>query len=72
MSLLENLILSKNIAMPLRKTCLNKTQISLEILQIKLRLLLELKLVNETRIFQIQARLEEAGRMLGGWMKATC
>jgi hypothetical protein len=36
-----------------------------------LRLLLELKLCNETKIFQTQAQMEETGRMLGGWLKAA-
>jgi hypothetical protein len=71
LSLLENLIYSKNSTLPMRKTYLHKTQVAMEILQLKLRLLLELKLANETKIFQIQARLEESGRMLGGWLKAT-
>jgi len=32
---------------------------------LKLRLYLELKLVNETKIFQAQATLEEVGRQIG-------
>ena len=44
-----------------------KASSQLEISRLKLRLMLELKLVNETKLFQAQAKLQEIGRMLGGW-----
>lgn len=36
----------------------------------KLRLLLELDIINETKLFQAQAQTKEIGRMLGGWRKS--
>lgn len=42
-----------------------------EVSRLKLRLFLELKLANETKILQTQAKLEEIGRMLGGWLKSV-
>lgn len=48
-----------------------KASAQLEIATFKLRLMLELKLANETKIFQAQAILAEIGRMLGGWLKAV-
>jgi len=48
-----------------------KASASLEVAIMKVRLLLELKLINETNIFQIQAKLEEIGKMIGGWLKST-
>jgi hypothetical protein len=47
-----------------------KADSQLEVARLKLRLFLELKLANETKIFQIQAQLAECGRMIGGWMKS--
>ena len=47
-----------------------KANTNLEITRLKLRLFLELKLANETQVFQLQAKLEEIGRMLGGWLKS--
>lgn len=38
---------------------------------LKLRLCLELKLVNETKIFQTQATVEDVGRQIGGWLKSV-
>lgn len=48
-----------------------KASSKLEISRLKIRLMLELKIVNETKLFQAQAQLDEIGRMLGGWLKAT-
>jgi len=39
-------------------------------MSLKLRLFLEMKIANETKIFQAQSKLTEIGRMLGGWLKS--
>jgi len=70
LNLLENLIMAKNAPKPLKAGYLIKAGSKLEISALKLRLLLELKLYNETKIFQVQAQIEEIGRMLGGWRKS--
>lgn len=71
LSLLEQLIMAKNVPKTMKAACLLKASGTLEILTIKLRLLLELKLVNETRVFQLQSQSREIGRMLGGWLKSV-
>ena len=43
----------------------------LEVAVLKLRLLLEFRIANETKIFQTQGVLAEIGRMLGGWLKSV-
>ncbi|HUD07267.1 MAG TPA: four helix bundle protein [Candidatus Saccharimonadales bacterium] len=48
-----------------------KAQAQLEVLNLQLRLYLDLKLANETKLFQLLADLQEVGRMLGGWLKAS-
>lgn len=48
-----------------------KSQSQLDVLNLQLRLYLDLKLANETKIFQLLADLQEVGRMLGGWLKAS-
>jgi hypothetical protein len=70
LELLDNLIMAKNAPKPHRYAYLLKAVSIREILVLKFRLLLELKLANETRIFQTQAKLEEVGRMLGGWLRS--
>ena len=68
---LDYLIMAKNAPKTLKAAYLLKASSQLEIATLKLRLLLELALVNETKVFQAQAKLAEIGRMLGGWLKAS-
>jgi len=68
--LLEHFIMAKNAPKPLKAAYLIKASAQQEIAIFKLRLILELKLANETKIFQTQAKLAEIGRMLGGWLKS--
>ena len=70
LDLMENLIMAKNAPKTLKAVYLIKAGANLEAAIFKLRLVLELKLVNETRVFQIQAKLAETGRMLGGWLRS--
>ena len=68
---LQELIMAKNAPKPLRSSYLIRASSFLEISTLKLRLFLELKIANETKIFQAQAHLAEIGRMLGGWLKSV-
>lgn len=70
LSLLQELIMAKNAPKPLKTAYLIKASSHLEIVILKLRLFLELKIANETKIFQTQKKLAEIGRMLGGWLKS--
>jgi hypothetical protein len=70
LGLFEQLIMTKNAPKPLKSAYLLKANSHLEISIFKLRLFLELKIANETKIFQIQENLSEIGRMLGGWIKS--
>lgn len=63
--------MAKNAPKPLKAGYLIKASSQLEISTLKLRLILELALVNETKIFQAQTILAEIGRMLGGWLKSV-
>lgn len=70
LEILEELVMAKNAPVPLKAGFLIRASAKLEISILKLRLFLELKNGNETKIFQAQAKLREAGRMLGGWLKS--
>jgi hypothetical protein len=70
LALLQELIMAKNAPKPLKSSFLIKASSHLEISILKLRLLLELELANETKIFQTQNKLGETGRMLGGWLRS--
>lgn len=70
LSLLELLFVSQHATKVQKPVYLLKAQSVLDVLRLKIRLYLELKLANETKLFQMQADLEESGRMLGGWLKS--
>jgi len=67
---LGELIMAKNAPKPLKSAHLLRASAHNEVAVLKLRLLLEFKAANETKIFQTQHALLEVGRMLGGWIKS--
>lgn len=71
LNLLELLFMAGHAPKAQKAAYLLKARTVLEVLRLKLRLYLELKLTNETKLFQMQADLEETGRMLGGLLKST-
>lgn len=70
LTLLELLFAAQHAPKAQKAAYLLKAQATLDVLRLKLRLYLELKLANETKLFQMQAHAEECGRMLGGWLKS--
>lgn len=62
--------MAKNAPKNLKIPYLLKLSSHVEISALKIRLLLELKAVNETKLFQAQKILIEIGRMNGGWLKS--
>ncbi len=68
---MEILAMAKSAPKTLKSSYLLKAMGKLEVNILRLRLLLELKLVNETKLFQLQAKFAEIGRMLGGWIKSV-
>ncbi|MDP3956345.1 MAG: four helix bundle protein [Patescibacteria group bacterium] len=67
---LSELIMAKNAPKPLKASYLIKAGSHQEVAILKLRLMLERKLGNVTKIFQAQSLLAEIGRMLGGWLRS--
>jgi hypothetical protein len=68
---LENLVMAKYAPKPNKAKFLIVSTAHIEILRFKLRLYLELRLLNETRVFQMQAVLQEIARMANGWRKSV-
>ncbi len=69
--LLELLIMAKYAPSAQKGPYLIKASAQAEIIQFKLRILLNQQLANETTLHQHQAKLLEIGRMLGGWRKSV-
>jgi len=60
--------MAKNAPKPVKSAYLIKASAHLETIVLKLRLMLELGIANETRIFQAQAIAADIGRQIGGWL----
>lgn len=71
LNLLELLSTAQHAPKAHKAVYLLKSQAQLDVLRLKLRLYMELKLANETKLFQLHSELQEVGRMLGGWLKAN-
>ena len=68
--LLELLIMAKHAPSAHKGIYLIKASAQAEIIQFHLRSLLISKAANETTLHQLQAKVVEIGRMLGGWRKS--
>lgn len=71
LQLLEVLIMAKHAPAAHKGAYLIKASASTEIIQFQLRILLLQKLANETTLHQLQAKVVEIGRMVGGWRKSV-
>lgn len=70
LQLLELLIMAKHAPSTQKGPYLIKASAGAEIIQFQLRILLTNKLANETTLHQLQAKVIEIERMLGGWRKS--
>lgn len=71
LEVLELLIMAKYAPAAHKGAYLIKASAKLELVQFQLRILLTQKLANETTLHQLQAKVREIGRMLGGWRKSV-
>lgn len=69
--LLEMLVMAKHAPSLQKGSYLIKASAEAEVIQFQLRILLTQKLANETTLHQLQAKVTEIGRMLGGWRKSV-
>lgn len=67
---IKQLILAKHAPRPMKGGYLINADAEAEILALKLRAMLELKLANETNVLKLQAKLTDARRQIGGWRKS--
>lgn len=68
---LEQLILAKHAPKSHKATYLITANASAEMVTLKLRALLEMNLVNDTNALKLQAKLTEARKQIGGWLKSV-
>jgi len=49
---------------------LNRASIKLDFLKVLIRMLYELKIINQPKYLEFETHLQEVGKMLGGWIKS--
>jgi hypothetical protein len=69
--LLEQLILAKHAPKTHKAAYLISADAKAELLALQVRVVLEMKLVNETNVLKLQAKLTEARRQIGGWRRSV-
>lgn len=68
---LEQLFIAKYAPKTIKEQFLIRANAQAELLALQIRTILELKLANETNCLKLLAKLSEARRMLGGWLKSV-
>ncbi|MCX6780541.1 MAG: four helix bundle protein [Candidatus Magasanikbacteria bacterium] len=68
---ISNLITANSAPKTHRQLYLLKANAQLEIIMLHVRIYMEFKITNQTKLYQIQSLTQEIGRMLGGWIKAN-
>jgi len=69
--LLVELLTAKYAPKAIKEQFLIKAHAQAEVLSLQIRMILELKLANDTNCLKLQAKLTEVQRMLGGWLKSV-
>lgn len=70
LELLEPIVRAEKAGTQSKLEYLNEASVNLDFLKILIRLLYELKVINQSKYLHFQTRLQEIGRMLGGWIKS--
>jgi len=71
LEVLELLIMAKHAPKAHKPVYLIKATAQMELLQFHLRIVLEQKLANATTVHQLQAKITEIARQVGGWLKSV-
>ena len=70
LELMELLTMAKYAPKTTKGPYMLKAQAKIDILRLNLRLMLDLKIADETQLFKNQETLTEIGRELGGWYRS--
>jgi len=71
LEILESIILASQLSKNEKLPILEKASLKLNVLRILIRLAKEIKALDNKKYLASQRRLDEIGRMLGGWIKST-
>jgi len=68
---LEGILFASQQTKPEKLPTLEKTSIKLNFLRVCIRLMKDVKAIDDKKYILTEAHLDEIGRMLGGWIKST-
>ena len=71
LDILEGILLASQTYKGEKLPILEKTSLKLNLLRVFLRLMKEVKTIDNKKYTALQASIDEIGRMLGGWIKST-
>ena len=71
LDILENILLASQTYKMEKMPMLEKASLKLNFLRVFLRLMKEVKTIDNKKYATLQESIDEVGRMLGGWIKST-
>ena len=71
LKLLESIILASQLAKTEKAPILKQASGKLDIIKVLIRLSNDLKIIDSKKYLNLQSSLQEIGKMLGGWIKAS-
>jgi hypothetical protein len=68
---LESILLASQQSGPTKLPTLERTSVKLNFLRVLVRLMKDVRAIDNKKYIIIEANLDEIGRMLGGWIRST-
>ena len=68
---IENILFAASALRETKLKALQEASTKFDLLKVLLRLARELKMIDNKKYLSLETKIQEIGRMLGGWMKAT-
>jgi hypothetical protein len=68
---MESVILASQLSKTEKLPILQKASIKLDVLKVLIRLCKDLKVLDNKKYLILESQIQEIGRMLGGWIKAS-
>jgi hypothetical protein len=71
LEVLEGILLASQMSQMEKLPVLEKTSVKLNLLRVFVRLMKDVRAIDNRKYLAIEASLDEIGRMLGGWIRST-
>lgn len=71
LDILENILLASQLSKNDKLPTLENTSLKLNSLRVVFRLMKDVKTINPSKYVSLESKVDEIGRMLGGWIRST-